>query len=123
MIICYCGNNLSFEECCKPYITELKNAPTAEALMRSRYSAYATATIDYLVKTTHLSTRKNHEKAEIESWSKSNKWTKLEVLDATDSTVTFNAYFIDDRNQPQIHHEKSSFILEKENWYYVDGIY
>lgn len=123
MTICYCGNHLSFEECCKPYITGLKNAPTAEALMRSRYSAYATAAIDYLVKTTHSSTRKNHKKSEIESWSKCNKWLKLELLEVTESTVAFKAYFLDNRLKEQIHQEHSNFIFENDKWFYVDGVY
>ena len=42
MNLCYCNSQKSFHDCCEPYIQCLKKAPTAEALMRSRYSAYAT---------------------------------------------------------------------------------
>ena len=100
-----------------------KKAPTAEALMRSRYSAYATEEADYLVDTTHVSTRKDHKRSDILSWSKSNKWRKLEVLETTENTVTFKAHYLDYQNYDQIHYEHSTFVLENGNWYYVDGEY
>jgi SEC-C motif-containing protein len=45
---CYCGSQNSFESCCAPYINGFKKAPTALALMKSRYSAYASHQIIYL---------------------------------------------------------------------------
>lgn len=39
---CYCNSQKEFKDCCEPYIKGLEKAPTAEALIRSRYSAYAT---------------------------------------------------------------------------------
>jgi len=51
--LCFCGNNLAFEECCQPFIN-LKKAPdTAEQLMRSRYSAFVTENETYLLNTWH----------------------------------------------------------------------
>jgi uncharacterized protein YchJ len=41
-IECYCGSQLNFNDCCNRYINGSQIAATAEALMRSRYSAYAT---------------------------------------------------------------------------------
>lgn len=123
MNICYCGNHLSFEECCKPYIKGLKKAPTSEALMRSRFSAYATGEADYLVDTTHVSTRKDHKKQDILLWSKSNKWIKLEINNVTETTVTFKAYYLDNHRQEKIHEEKSTFVFEDSEWFYVDGEY
>ncbi|MCZ8198584.1 MAG: YchJ family metal-binding protein [Flavobacterium sp.] len=121
MTTCYCGSNSSFENCCKPYIKGYAKAPTAEALMRSRYSAYATQNADYLVATTHISTRKFHKKSDILDWSKSNQWIKLEVLSTTETTVTFKAYFLDYQLKAQTHHEHSNFIFENGSWFYVDG--
>lgn len=120
---CYCGNSLSFQDCCEPYIKGIKKAPTCEALMRSRYSAYATTAADYLVATTHLSTRKLHKKADILTWSKNNKWLKLEVLTSTETSVTFKAYFLDENLKAQVHYEHSTFKFENGNWFYVDGEY
>ncbi len=118
---CYCGKALSFEDCCKPIIEGKKKASSAEDLMRSRYSAFATGAADYLVKTTHISTRKFHKKEDILNWSKSNQWVKLEVLEATTSTVSFKAYYLDERLKAQTHYEKSTFIFENGSWFYVDG--
>ncbi|WP_395063449.1 YchJ family protein [Flavobacterium sp.] len=123
MTICYCGNHLPFQDCCQPYIDGLAKAPTAEALMRSRYSAYATGAADYLVATTHASTRKKHKKADILEWSTNNKWTGLEIIEATETTVTFMASYLDNRLQPQVHQEKSTFVYDGGSWFYLDGAY
>ena len=45
---CYCGSKLAFAKCCKPYLEKHRAAPTPEALMRSRYSAFCTGDVDYL---------------------------------------------------------------------------
>lgn len=120
---CFCGNSLSFKDCCEPYIKGIKKAPTAEALMRSRYSAFATAAADYLVNTTHISKRRLQKKSDILAWSQANKWIKLEVLAATETTVTFKAYYLDENLKAQVHYEHSTFKLENGNWFYVDGEY
>ena len=62
---CYCGSAISFEKCCEPILSGKLKATTAEAVMRSRYSAYATHNADYLIATTHSSTRATHSKDEI----------------------------------------------------------
>ena len=123
MTNCFCGASVSFENCCEPYIKGSKNAPTAETLMRSRYSAFATGAADYLVNTTHSSKRKLHNKSEILAWSQSNQWLRLEILAVTETTVTFNAYYLDENLKAQIHYEHSTFKLENGKWFYVDGEY
>jgi SEC-C motif-containing protein len=120
---CYCGNSISFQDCCEPYIKGIKNAPNAEALMRSRYSAFATGAADYLVNTTHISKRKLHNKSDILTWSQANKWLKLEVLASTENTVTFKAYFLDENLKAQVHYEHSTFKLENDKWFYVDDTF
>ena len=118
---CFCGNQKSFENCCQIYINGIEKAPSAETLMRSRYSAFATQAVDYLIATTHVSTRKFHKKSDILEWSKSNQWLKLEVIEATDKKVTFKAYYLDFQLNAQIHYEKSTFKNENGSWFYVDG--
>jgi SEC-C motif-containing protein len=118
---CYCGNNVSFQNCCEPYINEIANALTAEKLMRSRYSAFATGAADYLVNTTHISKRRFHNKKDILDWSQANKWLKLEVLASAENTVTFKAYYLDENLKAQVHYEHSTFKLENDKWFYVDG--
>jgi len=123
MATCYCGSTNNFSVCCDPYINGVQKAPTAEALMRSRYSAYATHNADYLWLTTAPIERKYHSKTAILEWAKSNQWLKLEVLNATETTVEFKAYYLDNNLRAQVHHERSRFIMEDGNWYYVDGEY
>jgi SEC-C motif-containing protein len=123
MNLCYCNSQQLFKDCCEPYIKGLKQAPTAEALMRSRYSAYITHQADYLVATTHISERNNYSREDILLWATSNQWQKLEVIKATETTVEFKAYFLDSGKMPQIHHEFSTFKQEEGIWYYVDGEY
>ncbi len=118
---CYCGLNKKFQDCCEPILKGVKNATTAQDLMRSRYSAYATHQADYLVETTHVSQRKHHLKSEILEWAVSNQWQKLEVLHATENTVEFKAYYVDSQFIQHIHHEFSNFVFEKGSWYYVNG--
>lgn len=50
--VCPCGSNKPFDYCCRPIVEGQKAAPTAEALMRSRYTAFALGAIDYLIDTT-----------------------------------------------------------------------
>lgn len=118
---CYCGSQKSFESCCGLYISGEQRAPTALALMKSRYSAYATHQADYLLATTHSSERKYYSREEILHWATANKWQKLEIISATENTVEFKAYFIDENNVNHVHYEFSTFKQENGSWFYVDG--
>lgn len=119
--LCFCGSTIGFQDCCQKYITGIEKAPTALALMKSRYSAYATHQADYLLNTTHNSQKKYYSKEEILQWATTNQWQKLEIISATEYTVEFKAYFLDGNKQSQIHHEFSTFKKENGNWFYVDG--
>ena len=120
---CYCTSNKLFENCCEPFLNKTIFPQIPEQLMRSRYSAYAIHNADYLIETTHVSERKNYSKAEILHWSKSNTWIKLEILEAHDNIVEFKAFYLDEKLQPKIHHEKSTFKQENGIWFYVDGAF
>ena len=125
---CHCGSDKSFENCCELFIKGTAKPLTAEALMRSRYSAYVIANIDYILKTTHPKTRKIHDVETIATWAKSSLWQKLEIV-STDKgktkdsigTVEFKAYFSDASSQSQIHHEVSNFVKELGKWFFLDG--
>lgn len=118
---CYCGSLLAFSACCEPLINGVTKAQTAEQLMRSRYSAYCTIAVDYLLLTTHPSTRKFYSKKTIKDWAELCTWQKLEIHDITATTVTFSAHFLDENKIPSIHREHSTFRLENGTWYFVDG--
>lgn len=125
---CYCCSGREFEDCCQPFIEGTKKPSTAEELMRSRFSAYATCEVDYLVRSTHPATRKFHDAAALRRWASENEWQKLEII-ATDQgtaadkhgTVEFKADYTDADHRPQTHHEKSSFRKELGKWFFVDG--
>ncbi|MGH2664731.1 YchJ family protein [Flavobacterium sp.] len=118
---CHCGSQKPFEDCCQPLISGKEKAPTAEALMRSRYSAYCVQDADYLIATTHASVRKDHDKKETLAFASENHWVKLEIVTASATIVEFKAYYLNSKLAPMVHHEKSAFKKEGENWYYVDG--
>jgi SEC-C motif-containing protein len=60
---CPCGTGLELAQCCEPFIKGKSKAPTAEKLMRSRYSAFALGDIDYIEKTTDPSARTTFDRA------------------------------------------------------------
>ena len=118
---CYCDTGLLFENCCGLYLQNNQKAPTALALMRSRYSAYAIHNADYLLETTYISERKYYSKTEILKWATANKWQKLEILSSAENTVEFKAYFLDANQKLQTHYEFSTFKFENGAWFYLDG--
>jgi len=121
VVNCYCGSNKPFSNCCEPYHNGTQIAPTAEALMRSRYSAYCVLNADYLMATTHISTRKYHNKKDILSFATENHWVKLEIIKSSETIVEFKAYYLNANLASQVHHEVSTFKKEGEDWFYVDG--
>ena len=118
---CYCGSDKTFDLCCNLYISGKEKAPTALALMKSRYSAYAIHQADYLLATTNSTERKHYSTDEILKWATANHWQKLEIISVTETTVEFKAYFKDENNVNQVHYEFSNFKKENDSWFYVDG--
>lgn len=125
---CYCCSGKNFEECCKSILEGSRKAGTAEELMRSRYSAYATALIEYLMKTTHSATRKFYDAKAIESWAISSKWIQLEIVktekgmsDDFEGFVEFKATYQDKEGKIIVHHENSHFLKEKGEWFFLEG--
>jgi SEC-C motif-containing protein len=118
---CYCDTGLNFDDCCGLYLMNNLKAPTALALMRSRFSAYVIKDADYLLATTHSSERKYYSKEDILNWATTNEWLRLEIISSTETTVAFKAYFLDEHKVPQTHYEFSTFKQENNVWYYLEG--
>lgn len=118
---CPCGSNVAFLSCCFPFLNADKWPLTPEQLMRSRYSAFVKMNVDYLLKTTHPSTRKFYSEAAIRSWANQCKWVDLSIHEATGSTVKFNARYMDEKGNLQEHKEFSTFQKVNDLWYFVDG--
>lgn len=119
---CPCCSGKPYAECCAPFHLNQASPATAEALMRSRYCAFALPNGAYLLRTTLPAKRKYHAESDLQQWGEINQWTKLEIL-ATPSInqVEFKAHYTDESGQPQVHHELSRFDKLNGKWYYVDG--
>jgi len=120
---CPCGSTVRYEDCCGRYHAGPLHlqAPTAEALMRSRYSAFVLDLTDYLLASWHASTRP----LRLEPNEPGLTWLGLDVrrhtvVDADHATVEFVA-----RNKlagrAQRLQELSRFVREDAIWFYVDG--
>lgn len=122
-MMCPCGSGILSETCCLPFLKRAQYPITAEALMRSRYTAYVLANATYLIETTHPRTRHLYSKKSILQWAKENQWTQLVVEEATAFTVTFRAYFKDQNGEEQQHSEHSIFESLGGKLYYVSGTF
>ena len=118
---CPCDSGQPYGDCCGPWhagYAQGTPAPTPEALMRSRYSAYVLGLIDYLLATWHPST----SPGELELSPV--KWLGLEVRHAQATgdagVVEFVARYRDSGKGVRLH-EISRFVREEGCWLYIDG--
>jgi SEC-C motif-containing protein len=126
--LCPCGSKLEYTLCCEPFLKGESKPDTAEKLMRSRYTAFTKANIDYLKKTLTPEARKDFDAKEAKSWAQSAKWKSLEILSTVNGmekdstgTVEFMATYEIDGEGIE-HHEVSKFKKGSDgNWYFVDG--
>ncbi|CAA7621991.1 YchJ family protein [Magnetospirillum sp. UT-4] len=125
MTSCPCGSGHALDQCCGPIIAGAP-APTAEALMRSRYTAFTFANLDYLERSLAPEAREDYDRGETETWVKEARWQGLEIRRATggegdeQGTVEFVARYTL-KGKPYAHHELSSFRRLDGHWVYVDG--
>lgn len=125
---CPCGSNKTFEECCGPYISGEAFPPTAEALMRSRYTAYTRADINYIRKTTLLKSNEDFDFAGTEKWARESTWNGLKILNVEqggetdkEGVVEFVATYTRDGESID-HHETSQFKKnDKGRWIFKEG--
>jgi SEC-C motif-containing protein len=126
-ILCPCGTGLKYSDCCQPYHDKKADAPTAEKLMRSRYSAYAVGMIDHIERTNHPGGRDAFDRESSIAWSKTSKWIGLEVLStkegqSTDQSgeVEFNARY-EREGKEHVHYEVGLFERIDSVWYYKEA--
>jgi SEC-C motif-containing protein len=120
---CPCGSASAYRACCGRYHGGPQHlpAPTAEALMRSRYSAYVLGLHEHLLATWHASTRP----ALFEADPPGLKWLGLDVRrhvqqDEHHAVVEFIARSKLGGRAQRLH-EISRFMREEGRWFYVDG--
>lgn len=122
---CPCGRPQPFERCCGPYLRGEAFPETAEALMRSRYTAYARREVDYLLDT--HAPRDEGRRAAIVAWAERAEFVGLEVVGteaglAEDQTgvVEFIAR-TREAGTEQLHRERSRFLKQDGRWFFIDG--
>ncbi|WP_018332172.1 YchJ family protein [Actinomycetospora chiangmaiensis] len=116
---CPCGSSETFDACCGRYLGPDGAAPpTAEALMRSRYTAFVDHDVEHLLRTWHPSTRPATLELDPDT-----RWRGLEIVDHEagglfdpEGIVEFRAHHRDG-----VQHERSRFARVDGRWTYVDG--
>ena len=117
---CPCLSGSPYGECCAPYHRGEATAPTAERLMRSRYSAFAVGDAAYLLASWHLSTRPATLELDDDV-----RWYRLDILGRsaggvldTEGVVEFSARF---KPGGEVR-ERSRFVREDGRWLYVEAL-
>ncbi|MGS2806216.1 YchJ family protein [Nocardia sp. MW-W600-9] len=121
---CPCRRGEPFDDCCGPILAGTRPAPTAETLMRSRYTAYVVGDVDYLLRSWHPNTRP----AELEL-DPAQRWLFLEIVGTQrggpfddNGTVEFIAHYKVDGVRDAMH-ENSTFVRVDGAWVYLDGTF
>jgi SEC-C motif domain protein len=119
---CLCGSSKPYSACCAP-LHDGAIAESPEALMRSRYVAYALQLDDYITRTWHASTRPANVHSE-----DGVKWLGLTVLRAgttsdTEGFVEFVARYRAGGGRAERLEELSRFVREDGRWVYVAGAF
>ena len=128
---CPCGSGRPYEACCGPAIDGGVWPETAEALMRSRYTAYAQGRYDWLVETTHPDYRDGVDAESLARNAKDVRWLRLDIRRAAADQpvgkdgglfdiVDFYAYY--ECNGTRQVGERSFFQRKEGKVYYVDGV-
>lgn len=122
--VCPCRRGEPFDGCCGPILAGDKAAPTAETLMRSRYTAYVVGDVDYLLRSWHPDTRP----AEV-ALDPDQRWLFLEIVGTQrggpfddNGTVEFIAHYTLDGTRDTMH-ELSTFVRVDGAWVYLDGTF
>ena len=124
--LCPCKSRLPYGECCAPFHYGKALPETAEALMRSRYSAYFFGRIDYLVDTTHPDKKTPQTRADIAALADESRWKFLTILSTSKGQAgdkTGKVEFVAQYYRGGVlleHHEKSRFRRSRGLWKYVD---
>lgn len=121
---CPCGSTRLFSACCQPFLSGQALAETPEQLMRSRYTAYTLADIDYIAKTMRPPASLHFDRKSSLAWANRIHWLKLDVLQSSvhddKGYVEFEAHYAE-QDKHYVLHEISEFQRLEGEWFYVDG--
>lgn len=121
---CPCGLIADHADCCQVYHAGVP-APTAEALMRSRYVAFWAGNVDYIIATTVPAQQRLLDKLALQAWADSTNWVGLDIKSHTTigkrhAQVRFCAFYADEQGKQHRHDELSAFVKVGERWYFLD---
>ncbi|QPG04453.1 YchJ family protein [Salinimonas marina] len=119
---CYCCSSLLYADCCEPIVDKHEAASTAEALMRSRFTAYCLQKYQYIVDTYSADERAGLIAEDIAKSAADTRWFALNINETNTAaqTVEFSAFFFE-KNKTGKLHETSEFVLENNQWRYRSG--
>ncbi|MBK22711.1 MAG: hypothetical protein CME70_01790 [Halobacteriovorax sp.] len=125
---CPCESGSDYSKCCEPFHKGTDQPKTAEATMRSRYSAFVKGEIDYIYDSHNPDTRGEVNKDEIKTWSENSEWQGLDILDVQKGQesdevgrVEFVAHYAVEEEELD-HQEVADFIKKDGRWYFHDGV-
>ena len=116
--LCPCQSGQDYSQCCQP-LHDGQPAASPEALMRSRFSAFALGIADYVQRSWHPSTRPANL-----SLDDQERWVGLTVLDASQTDDRGSVHFqavSRDGSGFNVLEEVSNFTREGGHWFYLDG--
>lgn len=124
---CPCGSQINYATCCGRYIDNQESPDTPELLMRSRYTAYSQAKIDYIQKTMQGKPLEGFNATEVADWTQKITWTGLEVvktyMDEKNEDLGYVEFIASyqEHGKVQTIHELSQFQRQEGKWFYIDG--
>lgn len=123
-MLCPCGSTQRFEYCCNKYIAHEAETKTAEQLMRSRYSAYATGAFDYIFNTYGKEQRETLSIETLSEHADEQQWVNLDIHHAQEETlpaiVEFSAFYLIGNTLHELR-ECSRFERQDGHIRYLDG--
>jgi SEC-C motif-containing protein len=124
--LCPCTSGRPYSECCRAFHAGEHEAPTPEALMRSRFAAFARADVEYLWRTLHgehedRARPKEDLLAALRATARAHRFMRLAILEARQARVLFHAAVFE-KGKDRSFVELSEFALEGGAWRYVSGI-
>lgn len=122
---CVCNSGKTYTECCGPFIAGEAVPGTPEALMRSRYTAYAKANMDYIASTMKGPAALDFDKNSAKQWATQIEWKGLKIIRSEQKDIEGKVEFIAHckfNGNEDVLYEISEFLLENGRWYYVDGV-
>ena len=124
---CPCSSGRTLDECCQPLIDGVREARTAEELLRARYTSHCLKKTAYILKTIHPDKKKPDDEKTLREWFHTANWTDLKILDIQkggldddEGQIEFVAHYTDKKGSNR-HHEFSIFRKFNEHWCFYES--